>query len=100
MIVVSGTITIDPANNGRMTEAVAALVPPTREEDGNSEYSYWLSQTEAGVWRVFEEWESEDALNAHMGSAHMATFIGAMGELGVSGVDIARYEVTEKSKLM
>ena len=59
MIVVSGTITIDPANNGRMTELIETLVAPTREEAGNSEYSYWLSQTEPGVWRVFEEWDSE-----------------------------------------
>jgi quinol monooxygenase YgiN len=100
MIVVSGTINIDPANNARMTELVGELVPPTRQEDGNLEYTYSLSQSNPGEWRVFEEWETEEALNNHMATPHMATFIGAMGDLGVSGVDISRYEVSEKSKLM
>ena len=100
MIVVSGTITIDPANNARMTELVGELVPPTRQESGNLEYTYSLSQTVPGEWRVFEEWENKESLDAHMGTPHMATFIGAMGELGVSAVDISTYAVSEKAKLM
>ena len=100
MIVVSGTITIDPANNARMTELVGVLVPPTRDESGNLEYTYSLSQSTPGEWRVFEEWESQDALDTHFGTPHMAEFMGAMGELGVTGVDLSRYEVSDKSKLM
>lgn len=100
MIVVSGTIQIDPANTGRMKELVAELVPPTRAEAGNEAYSYWQSPTEEGLWHVFEEWADEDALGAHFGQPHMAAFMGAMGELGVTGVDIQRYDVTAKNKLM
>ena len=28
------------------------------------------------MFRAYEEWENDDALNAHMASAHMAEFIG------------------------
>ena len=100
MIVVAGTITIDPANNPRMIELIAELVPATLAEAGNVDYGFWQSPTEPGVWHAFEEWNDEDALNSHFATPHMATFMGAMGDLGVTGVDIQRFDVSAKSKLM
>ena len=100
MIVVAGTITIDPANNGRLEELLHELIPATRAEVGNVDYGFWRSLGEPGGWHIFEEWKDEDALNEHMGSAHMAAFIGAMGDLGVTQVDLQRYEISGKSKLM
>ena len=100
MIVVSGILTIDPAQADRAEELTAALVAETRKEPGNITYEYTRAHGDAGHWRVFEEWADEDALNAHMGSPHMAEFMGAAGELGISAVDIQRYEVSAKSKLM
>ncbi len=100
MIVVSGTITIDPANNDTLAELLHELIPATRAEVGNVDYGFWHSLGVPGEWHVFEEWRDEDALNEHMGSAHMGAFIGAMGDLGVTGVDLQRYDIAEKSKLM
>lgn len=100
MIVVSGTITIDPSNADRCEELTAVLVAATRQEPGNLAYEYTRSHSEPGSWRVFEEWQDEAALNEHMASPHMAEFMGAAAELGITGVDIQRYDVAEKSKLM
>jgi quinol monooxygenase YgiN len=49
---------------------------------------------------VFEEWEDRESIDAHMGTPHMAAFIGSMGDLGVTAVDISTYAVSEKAKLM
>jgi quinol monooxygenase YgiN len=100
MIVVAGTIVIDPANNERMSSLVATLVPATLAEDGNADYGFWQSPSDAGTWHVFEEWNDEDALNGHFATPHMGEFMGAMGDLGVTSVDIQRYDVTAKSKMM
>lgn len=100
MIVVSGTIDIDPANADRCEELTSALVAETRKESGNLVYEYRRSHSDPGSWRVFEEWEDQAALDAHMGTPHMAAFMGAAAELGITGIDIQRYEVSDKSKLM
>ena len=100
MIVVSGTITIDPANNDKMQELLEALVPATLAEDGCETYGFYHDQRAPGEWRVFEEWRDEDAMNAHMVADHLAAFMGAVGGLGVSGTAIDKYEVTAKSKLI
>lgn len=100
MLVISGTITIDPSNNARMAEATSTLVAETIKEDGCNVYEYSQSAEHPGVWRVFEEWASEDAVNAHIASPHMAAFMGAAGELGITGVDIKRYDIESVSKFM
>ncbi|HKY14568.1 MAG TPA: putative quinol monooxygenase [Microthrixaceae bacterium] len=100
MIVVSGTITIDPAKHDRMVELLSALVPATQAEAGNVTYGFYQGPEGGGEWRIFEEWESEDALNAHMVSPHMAEFMGSMGDVGVTGAELSRYDVSAKSKLM
>lgn len=100
MIVISGTIDLDPANARRALELTSELSAETRKETGNISYEYWQDPTNPGRWRVFEEWESQDAIDAHMATPHMAAFMAGAAELGISGIDIARYEVTEKTKFM
>lgn len=100
MIVISGTIVIDPAHLDAAVAAVAELETATRAETGNIEYGFWLSHSEPGTLHVFEEWADEDALNAHMGSDHMAAFLGAAGGFGISSTSLSRYDVTTKTKFM
>lgn len=100
MIIVSGTLTIDPTKTERAKELIAELVPATLAEDGNITYGYWSHLEQPGVIFVYEEWADEAALNAHMGSPHMAAFMGSAGELGISSVSINRHDVSASSKLM
>jgi quinol monooxygenase YgiN len=100
MIVISGIIVIDPAKTDHMIGLTTALVKETRAESGNVAYEYTQDPTDPARWRVFEEWADEDAVNTHMGTEHMAQFLGAAGELGISAVDLSRYDVSEKTKFM
>ena len=100
MIVISGTITFDAAKVDATIEATNTLVAATLAEPGNVTYGFWQSSTEPGVFLVFEEWADDEALNAHMGSEHMASFMGAAGDLGISATDISRYDVSDKTRFM
>lgn len=100
MIVISGTLTLDAANATLMQELTAILVAATVQEDGNLAYEYWQDPADAGRWRVFEEWRDDEALNAHMAAPAMAEFMGAAGGLGITGIDLSRYDVETKSKFM
>lgn len=100
MIVVSGIIELDPAKHEAAVDAMQAVASATASEEGNLSYEFFADLSAPGRFRVFEEWKDQAAIDAHFASEHMGAFMGAMGDLGVTGTDVQRYEVSDKSKLM
>jgi len=100
MIVISGTITMDPVHLDAIVTAVATLETATTAEDGCAAYGFWQSTSIPGHFRVYEEWESSETIDAHIVSPHMATFMGAAGGFGISAMEIWRYDGAERSKFM
>ena len=100
MLIVSGIITLDPAKHDEAAALFAPLVDATLAEEGNITYGFWASTSEPGVFRVYEEWASTEAMGEHMGSDHMATFLVGMGGLGVTGTEIHQHTVTDSTRLM
>ena len=96
MIVVSGEISIDPADREAAVQATAKVVAATLSEDGCITYGFWVDPSDDTRFRVFEEWESMDALAAHFGQPHMTSFLEEMGALNVLGSDVQQYDVTDK----
>ncbi len=99
MLVVAGTISIDPANQDAAIAAAREVAEETHKESGNISYAFSSDLSEAGVFHVFEEWESQEALDAHFQSPHMAKFQGALGGLGVKGLNVQRYQVSSVGPL-
>ena len=100
MILVSGTISLDPAKTEAFHAALEPLLAGTRQEPGNVSYGFYADPHEAGTYRIFEEWESQEAIDAHMVADHFTTFMGAMGDFGVSAIDLHSYQATDKTKFM
>ena len=100
MIVVSGTIEIDPTDRVRALAAVAALTAATLAEPGCITYGIWTDPAEPGRFRVFEEWQNEAALTAHFGTPHIAAFRAQLATLKIRSSEIWRYEVTKRSRQM
>jgi quinol monooxygenase YgiN len=91
MIIVAGTITFDAEKAHILTEGFEAIHLATLQEDGCQAYDYWLSRSEPGVVLMFEKWESDEALAAHVQSPNMAAMGALMGQLGISAVDVKKY---------
>lgn len=100
MIIVSGTIVINPERYERALALTNELVAKTRAEPGNLSYEYFSALDDPARFHLFEEWESEEAIEAHSVSPHLAEFFAAAGELEISHVEINRYTVTDKQKVM
>ena len=98
-IVVSGEIRLDPDDFDAALALIEPLVAATRAEAGCIEYGYWVDPRDRGHVRVFEEWESDDAIAAHSASAHMKTFFAAMAKLRITSVDLSRFEIASKGPL-
>lgn len=100
MIIVSGTLAVDPANHDKAAELMKTVAAATQEEDGNVEYAFWADLTTPGRFRVFEEWKDQAAIDSHFVTPHMGAFLAGIGELGITETGIMRYEVSDASKLM
>jgi quinol monooxygenase YgiN len=93
MLVIAGTISIDPEKREAAIGAAVEMMEETRKEAGCISYTFSADLSEPGDFRIFEEWESQEALDAHFKAPHMARFQGAMGGFGVRGMKVQRYEI-------
>ena len=94
MIIVSGTMSVEPDDSEAFLALTNPCVAATLEEDGCSAYGFFADPNQAGSFRVYEEWAD------HMGSAHMAEFLGQIGSVRITGVNLNKHEVSAISKLM
>ena len=99
MLVIAGTISIDPEKREAAIAAALAMMSETQKEEGCISYTFSADLSQAGDFRIFEEWASQEALDAHMKSPHMAKFQGEMGGFGVRGMKLQRYEIASVGPL-
>lgn len=94
MLVVAGVIEIDPANRERAVPAALEMMDATAREPGCLSYTFSADLRDPGCFRIFEEWESPEALAAHFATPHMKKFQQVVAGLGVRGMQVQRYEVS------
>lgn len=99
MIVVAGHLTINPEHRDAAIEAIRTCVAATRAEEGNVDYRYSADIDDPDRLNLVELWESEEAMNTHMATPHLAAFLEAVGAWVGGSVEIVRYDVSGSSKL-
>ena len=99
MIIIAGTISIDPSKADQALADAVEMMKATHEEEGNLAYVFSADPITPGRIQLFEKWESADALAAHSASAHMKEFQPKMGGWGVKGADILKYEIASEGPL-
>ena len=100
MIVIAGRVVIDPDNNDAAIPVAQEMMHATLKESGCAAYNFSADLARKGVFHVFEEWESQEALDAHFASPHMAAFQKAVREFGVKERTVSRYDVSKKGPLI
>lgn len=95
MIVVSGLIELASESLDNALDAARSMAAATREEAGCISYAFYTDIENPTRVRIFEEWESDEALAAHFRSPHMAVFRAALADVGVRSRDVKRYEVSQ-----
>ena len=99
MIVIAGTISLDPAKREEAFAAAKQIMIETHKEEGNIAYVFSSDLNDEGLVHVFEAWESQDALDIHFKTPHMAEFQAKIGELGVKDMKIQKYEIASVGSL-
>jgi len=100
MIVIQGSVRIDPAKVEQMREAARTMVAATRAEDGCLAYTFAEDVTDPGLIHIIERWRDQAAITAHGKSAHMAAFGAALGAIKPQGLKVCAYDAPEERVLM
>jgi len=93
MIVIAGEIEVDPADHDRAAAAAGAMIEASRREPGCGAYTITQELGSPGCFRIFEEWESQAALDAHFAAPHLAEFEKRITALSVRSLGAQRYEI-------
>ncbi len=99
MLIVAGTIQVDPQHRDEMFAAVAPMVAATKAEPGCRAYNFSPDVDDPGLVHLYELWEDQAALDAHFASEHMAAWRQASADLPILGRDIAKYNISEVGTL-
>lgn len=94
MIIIAGRIVVDGTKRAEAIAAALEVMEATRKEDGCISYTFSADLVDADCFRIFEEWDSPEALAAHFESPHMARFQKVIASLGVRERTVQRYEVS------
>ena len=92
MIIVAGTIRIDPDKSEAFLPHAQKMLAASRKEAGCRAYSYAFDVEDAGLVRIYEEWDSRAHLEAHFKAPHMADWRAALAVIGAHSRAIKAYE--------
>lgn len=90
-IVVVGSLRARPGQEDAAREALDRLVTPTHAEDGCILYALHQGVDDPTRFAFVERWESQELLNTHLGSPHIAAVLERVDELLSEPPDIVVY---------
>lgn len=99
MIVVAGTRPIRASKLEEAREAIAVVCEATRQEQGCISYDFSFDAADPCLVRVFEQWSSGDALDAHLAKPHTQRFLDEVGAMASGAPDVKRYVVDRTEPL-
>jgi quinol monooxygenase YgiN len=92
MVIVAGFIDLDPNERDSYLEARQRAIERTRAETGCREYVFSADSSDPGRVRVFEVWEREEDLDAHLALRSAAA--PSPKFVSESSRELLRYHVT------
>ena len=84
-------VTSQPETIEETRKALEGFIDPTRAEAGCVYYELMQNNDDPTDFTFVEEWESNEALDAHLESPHITGFKARAGELLACDPDIRRY---------
>ena len=87
-----------PIKSGQLDRALAMaqdLVMAARSEEGCIAYEFYRGVSDPDTLVVLQEWESMDALMAHLSTPHVEAFLRRVPEISDGGITTRRYLVQD-----
>ncbi len=92
MIVVIANVIVKPGMASKYIETAQNCISETRKESGNVSYVLYASTEDDCKLSFVEEWQSQEALNAHMQTPHFKALMEASADLTAGAGGFSIYE--------
>lgn len=99
MIVVIGRVVTDAAKRAELIEVAQGVAAASREEAGCAGYRFYEDTERPDHFVFVEEWESEEALQRHFRTPHIAAFMKAIPATIVAAPDVTFHQVASSRDL-
>ena len=97
MLIVTGVVVVGRESVDELKVLAAKLAVSTRAEPGCQAYELYQDVEDQTRFRIYEEWDNEDALFAHFKTPHMAEFNTAVKGLEIESMRVVKFEPGEIS---
>ncbi len=87
-------VTVKDGKGGDLEAAMKPAIVATRKEKGCIAYDLNRDLKDANKYYVYERWQSLAALEAHMQTEHIQTFLGKVGDIIVGQPELKFFAVT------
>jgi quinol monooxygenase YgiN len=94
VLVLAGSVRIDPAKRNDVVEATIEVMQESRKLPGCISFVFAADLEDPGVLHVFQEWETPEALNRHLTAPRVEAIRLRLGSLGVREVAVQRYSIS------
>lgn len=100
MLVIHAEIRIPADEVEKLAEVARPMCVKSEAEEGCYLYAFSVDVSEPGLVRITEEWESQEALDAHFQTPHMADFQAGMAGLTSPNVKATKFMVSSSEDMM
>jgi quinol monooxygenase YgiN len=99
MLVIAGTIPVKPEQREQARQLVLWMAEETGKEAGCLTYRFYSDLADPNTFFIFEEWESEEALQRHFQSEHMKKFQQQAPNLLAGRANAKKYAIESATAL-
>jgi quinol monooxygenase YgiN len=93
MIVVVGRVQTDPERREELLRVGQRVAATSRQEPGCLHYRVYQDSEDENAYVFVEEWEDQEALQAHFATPHVAEFMAAIQATLVGPPDVKFHTV-------
>ncbi len=93
LIIIAGKVTVDPAKRDETLASAAQLMEDTRTQKGCLDYVWSADPTDPARIYVFERWECQADLAAHLKGDYYLRMRDHIGSAGLTGAETQKYRI-------
>ena len=99
MIVIAGSAKVNATAFEEARQAGSLMAATSRQESGCLDYRFAVDIDDPLVVRIFEQWESQAALDAHFAAPHFQAFSEVILRVVDGPTEFKRFEVSSHGPL-
>ena len=93
MIIIAGTVDVDPEKREKALSAAEEPMRAVRAQPGCLDYVWSADPLTPGRIYVYERWETTEQLAAHLAGPNYVATRDAIASGGMRGADVAKFEI-------